>query len=65
MGKLTMLLVTAGGLLKAAVYMAASNLPIVNTPSTPPVMPPPPASPAVGPGPPPANFLFDPDQGIP
>jgi hypothetical protein len=41
---LTMLLVTAGGLLQAAVYMGASNLPIVNTPASPPAPVLPPAS---------------------
>jgi hypothetical protein len=59
---LTMLLVTAGGLLQAAVYVAASSLPIVNTPAAVPSVAPAPVPPTAVPGPPPANF--DPDQGI-
>jgi hypothetical protein len=48
---LTMLLVSAGGLLQFAVYTAASALPIQITPVPPPAMPLPPAPP-IGPGPP-------------
>ena len=48
---LTMLLVSAGGLLQFAVYSAASALPIQSAPMPPPAMPPPPSLPSL-PGPP-------------
>ena len=60
---LTMLLVTAGGLLQAAVYLAATNLPTVNKPP-PPMVRPPAASPNVVPGSPPASAPSGPDQEI-
>jgi hypothetical protein len=61
---LTMLLVTAGGLLQAAVYLAATNLPTVNKPATPPVVSSPPGSPNAVPGSPPASAPAGPDKEI-
>ncbi len=58
---LTMLLVTAGGLLQAAVYTAASGIVNLNTGVAPPAPVPPTAVPYL----PPANIPFDPNQGIP
>jgi hypothetical protein len=61
---LTMLLVTAGGLLQAAVYLAATNLPTVNKPAPPPMVPPSPVSPNAAPGSPPASAPSGPAKEI-
>ena len=61
---LTMILVSVGGLLQAAVYMAASSLPIVTTPATPPALPSPPVSPSVVPSTSPAKPPTSPVQEI-
>jgi hypothetical protein len=53
---LTMLLVTAGGLLQAAIYTAASAISASSTPA----IPPPPVLPPVAPGPPPTRPDYPP-----
>ena len=53
---LTMLLVTAGGLLQAAIYTAASALSASSTPAIPPT----PAFPPAAPGPPPTTLDYPP-----
>ena len=61
---LTMILVSAGGLLQAAVYMAASNLPNVNTSATPSAIPAPPVGSSTVPSLSPANAPAGPFQEI-
>ena len=62
---LTMLLVTAGGLLQAAIYTAASAISASSTPAIPPTPVSPSVVPSLVPGPPPSNVPFDPNPGIP
>jgi hypothetical protein len=59
---LTMLLVSAGGLLQAAVYMAASNLPTVVKPAIPPTPALAPTAPTLAPANGPASPLPDVDE---